>query len=367
MLKSNYEGILISEQSAGKKSGNVEIFPNQMKFTSADGDITLLPLSDMQVSTGGAANRYLYFKFKSGFTFYTDDSEILNHADIKYLKDTGKEVKGFRHRKRLLWVTFSLTGVLLVLALVWFVFNTNLVIKMVVNQIPRDLELSLSQTLKEQALEGKKIIEDEKLMAELNKIIGPLLQHGDTSPYSFNFTVIEDSTINAFALPGGAVIIHSGLLQKAGSAEEIAGVLAHEISHVTLRHHMRGLVSNLSLMLIFRGLVGDITGISASLINAGATLGSLSYSRGFEKEADVNGLKILERSKINSQGMIDFFDKLSKEHAMPEETDFLSTHPNPGNRKKYLEKLQNDNIIAKKLDIDLTLIHRIIQQQKNAN
>ena len=123
------------------------------------------------------------------------------------------------------------------------------------------------------------------------------------------FFIIEADEVNAFALPGGKIVIHSGLLTRAESWEEVAGVLSHEIAHVTQRHHIRGVISKLGVFTIVSFLIGDGTAVAATISEMGGQLESLAYSRSFEKEADNKGWDFLEQANINPEGMIVFFQK----------------------------------------------------------
>lgn len=143
------------------------------------------------------------------------------------------------------------------------------------------------------------------------------------SNYRYQFHVVVDPQINAYALPGGQIVVNTGLLKAADGAGEVAGVLAHEISHVELRHSLRNLVHALG----WRALLGVALGnFSDGLWGDLATrLGNLSYSRELESEADKEGLEILRRAGVTPHGMETFFKKMAarKDNG----PTLLSTHP----------------------------------------
>lgn len=159
--------------------------------------------------------------------------------------------------------------------------------------------------------------------------------------YPYSFTVIQEQSINAFALPGGPVFIHSGLLKAADNESQLAGVMAHEISHVALRHGTSQ-ASKANLLQIPAALAGAVlgSGAGAEVGRLGMSLALqgvlLKYSRTAESEADALGARIMSQAGYNPIEMARFFQKLEQggDSRAPE---FLSDHPNPGNRVKAVE------------------------------
>ena len=178
---------------------------------------------------------------------------------------------------------------------------------------------------------------DERAQRYVEQLVIPLLGALGETPFEFRFMVSRSEEVNAFALPGGFVIVNLGLLRNATSGAEIAAVLAHEISHVTARHATKRLAGNLgagaALALVF-GFV-DL-GAPAYTV---AHLSGLQYERGQEREADELGRALLVRAGISPLGMATFFERLSTAPTPPE---LLSTHPDPGDRaeKARLESTQ---------------------------
>jgi predicted Zn-dependent protease len=149
--------------------------------------------------------------------------------------------------------------------------------------------------------------------------IGKRLTQG--SAYRYEFYVAEDKSVNAYAMPGGFIVVHSGLLALAASADEIAGVLAHEVAHVERRHSLRSMAKSVGLyatVAIFLGDFGRLAGAAADLLN-------LKFSRDNERDADSTGLSLLVKAGLEPAPMAAFFRKMAAESvAIPA---FLSTHP----------------------------------------
>jgi predicted Zn-dependent protease len=146
--------------------------------------------------------------------------------------------------------------------------------------------------------------------------------------------------VNAFAAPGGHIVVFQGLIEESGSADELAGVLAHELQHVLKRHSTRMLVQHASTGLIISALTGDVSGAIAFGLEAARTLGALSYSRAMEEEADAEGLKMMTATGFDPDGMIAFFDTMQKRSGeIPQFLTYLSTHPSTEERIERLRRL----------------------------
>ena len=159
--------------------------------------------------------------------------------------------------------------------------------------------------------------------------IGAKLTAG--SPYKYQFHLVENKTVNAFAMPGGYVVVHTGLIERASGAEELAGVLAHEVQHVEKRHSLKAMAHSLGLGVATSILLGDASG---SVIGIAQELSRLSFSRESEAEADTDGLKALARADINPQGLKTFFKKMAEEDAKDKLglPAILSSHPASADR-----------------------------------
>jgi predicted Zn-dependent protease len=177
----------------------------------------------------------------------------------------------------------------------------------------------------------------------LDAIVATLASTVPASPYRFRVVVADYAVVNAVAAPGGHIIVFRGLLERTESAEELAGVLAHELQHVVRRHVARAVVQHTSTGLVLGALAGDASGLVA--LEAARALGTLHYSRQHELEADAEGLRMLVAAGIDPQGMIAFFDGLRK-NAPQEETEresgflgYLATHPGDHERVARLTAL----------------------------
>ncbi|MFQ5561398.1 MAG: M48 family metallopeptidase, partial [Nitrospinota bacterium] len=163
------------------------------------------------------------------------------------------------------------------------------------------------------------------------------------SRFVYRWFVAKQPELNAFAAPGGVVVVFSGLLKSIRTPEELAGVLAHEIAHAELRHSLLLLVKNLGIRALISFTIGDFSG--GALTEALAGLTELKFSRDAEREADLDGLRRLQEAQIDPRGMVSFFELMEKKSSL-NPPEILSTHPAPKDR---LETLRNA-VSALKID-----------------
>lgn len=195
---------------------------------------------------------------------------------------------------------------------------------------------SFSQSIKSQS----KMVNNEAQLEYLNGIGQKLAKLMGRDEFTYEFDIVDDPTPNAFALPGGKIFFHTGMLQLMDSEAELAGVLAHEIAHSVLSHSYKqigesaltGTASNL-----LSSVVGRKAGLATQL---GEGLLSKKFSRGKEKQSDVLGLRVLNAAGYSADGLYNVMAKLKQ---LSGESSFgeslLSSHPAPAERMRYLEEL----------------------------
>src|SRR5688572_15812715 len=183
-------------------------------------------------------------------------------------------------------------------------------------------------------------LDDAEIADYLATLGGRLAQHSAGARQDFEFFAVRDHTINAFALPGGFVGVHTGLLTTAESESEVASVLAHEIAHVTQRHIARMLGQQQQMQLPMLAAIAaaillgrsrpDLASGAAAAATAGAVQTQLSYSRDFEREADRIGFQALEAAGFDVHEMGTFFEKMQRGTRISDDgtlPGYLRTHP----------------------------------------
>ena len=253
-----------------------------------------------------------------------------------------------RHKRTLRWVCLVAVLLVLVLAAVagWGIYRGVLRLKDVVAvniptiRLPLEWEKPLGDSALEQ-LRGKyQFIDDRQVLDPLERLAAPLLSAPANGSDRYTLFVTTSKEINAFALPGGTIVFHRGLLERARAAEEIQGVLAHEMAHVQKRHGVLQIVQNLGMDFAIQTLQGEDSRVLNSLIRDSGQLLSLKFSRDHERVADDLGWELLERVQINPRGMGDFFaglNAIAVSGSAPT-IPLLSTHPAPQERMERLAK-----------------------------
>jgi beta-barrel assembly-enhancing protease len=205
-------------------------------------------------------------------------------------------------------------------------------------------DIQLGQEAATQVQQQQPVVQNAQLTSYLNSLAKRLASttHGQSEfPYKVNAIASKD--INAFALPGGPIFVYTALIQEASNEGELAGVLAHEMTHVKLRHGTNQATEanliELPLALAEKAAGNSMLGQLGQLgISLGVNSVLLKMSRGHESEADYNGAQTMAEAGYNPLAMAQFFQKLeAKGGSESRLTQFLSDHPNPGNRVKAVQ------------------------------
>lgn len=217
-----------------------------------------------------------------------------------------------------------------------------------VNFYSLEKEIALGKQLAQEVERQAKIIDDPTIAEYVNRVGQNLVRNSDAK-VPFTIKVLDTDEVNAFALPGGFFFVNSGLILKADTEAELAGVMAHEIAHVAARHGTRQAT---------RGEIAQIGMIAASIVvpygwtgyaalqgaSMAIPLGFLQFSRGMEREADYLGLQYMYKTGYDPTAFVDFFEKVqSMEKKKPGTVSkVFSTHPMTDDRiKASQEEIQN--------------------------
>lgn len=231
------------------------------------------------------------------------------------------------------------------------------VAKQAATLIPIETEVKLGNQLLEQVI-GKGKEDTAK-----SRLIQSFFQSTTfQSPFPVQVHVVNEEIVNAFAIPGGHIVVYQGILKKMSHYSQLAGLLAHEVSHTNGRHSARSLLRMAGTAILFSMLFGDITGLAAIMAENAESLRSLQYSRALEYEADKNGYDQLKSAKISPNGMIQLFDMLGKESSSNHIPAFLQTHPQIEDRiMKIKETIKSDPF----KDVNHPALSKLFQELKS--
>jgi len=222
-----------------------------------------------------------------------------------------------------------------------------------VNFYSIEKEIAIGKGLAQQVEKQAKIVNDPVISEYVNRVGQNLVRNSDAK-VPFTIKVIDSEEVNAFALPGGFFFVNTGLILKADSEAELAGVMAHEIAHVAARHGTkqatRGEIAQLATIPLIIMTYGTWTGYgiyqAASIL---VPIGFLKFSRGFEAEADMLGLEYMYKAGYDPTAFVDFFEKIETMEKRKPGTlaKVFSTHPPTDDRIKAAQKNIQEILVAK--------------------
>ncbi len=236
-------------------------------------------------------------------------------------------------------------------------------IKLPKNKYTPEEDVKLGEKAAAEVRKEYPIIEDEAIARYLTMLGDRLVAAAPSElkqpVYKYSFTPVNLKEINAFALPGGPMFVHRGMFDAAASEGEVTGVMAHELSHVLLRHGTANASKAQNPWLQIgqiAGIVGGavVGGGAGSAIMQGSQFGLgtllLRYSRDFEKQADLLGSQIMARAGYDPRELAHMFETIERESKGESSPQWMSSHPNPGNRTAYITKEAEALTIAKAAD-----------------
>ncbi len=214
------------------------------------------------------------------------------------------------------------------------------------NKYTPEQDVQIGQQAAEEVRKTYPVINDEEIQQYLTTL-GERLVHAsppelNKSVYQYSFTPVNAKEINAFALPGGPMFINRGMIESAETEGEIAGVMAHELSHVLLRHGTANATKAQGFQLgaLAGAIAGAVVGGNlGEIISQGSQFGlgtwMLRYSREYEKQADLLGVQIMARAGYDPRELARVFEHIEQQGGAGG-PQWLSDHPNPGNRTEYI-------------------------------
>ena len=238
-------------------------------------------------------------------------------------------------RRREVWLVGGLTAA--AFAVVLFVFvGVPVLSGPLARATPVDMEQRMGENFDAQVgaifptcrnAEGQRILD----------ALGDRIAGGADTPFDIRVRAVEAPMVNAFALPGGPVLITDGLIAEAESPDELAAVVAHEIAHVELRHVMQAVWRNLGMGMLLDLVVGGGTGAGQQAVILAGQASDLTYSRDAELQADARGQALLHAAGLSSTGMAPFFERIARAEGagrLGETVEFMNSHPDSNRRAR---------------------------------
>jgi Zn-dependent protease with chaperone function len=341
----------LAEFGGGMQPGHLSVHSHAIRFESK-GRTVEWPLAEVQVQLGGHDGRQIFLSRvgQPQSCISTGDFSVLDHEVLRF-GPLQEQVARLRQQSKALPIGWLVCGglfLVLVLGVVGLFLQKGRLSRSLAAQVPLAWETQLGESIYAQVSRTSTLLTNHVAFNnQLRVVTNALLPAIRDSAILFQFHIVEDTNLNAFAVPGGQVFINTGLLQAVKRPEELAGVLAHEVAHVTRRHGLRKVIENAGMSLLIRALLGDAEGLLAAAGNTSQFLLNQSFSRDFEREADEVGWDYLVSAGIDPRGMIDFFETMKREQEKSSTGraanlfPILSTHPATDERMERLQKRWN--------------------------
>jgi predicted Zn-dependent protease len=347
----------------------IEVTATEVRATADNGDVLVWPLASLEVTPGGYDGDFVFLRSPAQpATLSTTDLTV-----VERLAEVGGPAMAARlgsvrkHRGAAsFWRTFSLVAAsLTALALVALVLATPTLLSWSVGLLPTSLDRELGDLAATDAVASGDVVEDPRVVAFVETIVARLREAGPGSEHTYRVSVVENDEVNAFALPGGQIVVWTGLLREAESAEQVAGVLAHELAHVERRHGLRNVAHRAGIALGLRLLVaiflgGDLDGFTSLAADVAVIAASNDYNQDQESEADADAVVRMHAAGLDPTALAGFFRVMSREGAgeLPGLAQWLSTHPDHQSRTDAIEAQARalGPVTARPLGVDLDAV-----------
>lgn len=346
-----HTAIYYDGQTNQPHQAQIEVFGNSLSIYYDEKKVVwAISEIDYAEFSGEGKTMLQYGAFPHQYLEYYNDSPLAQVLKGYLPKPkSGVEIVAKQYNAIVKGALISIVILSAIAALIYFVILPSIA-SYVAGKIPVSTEIALGNKFYES------FIGDSEIDAEKSKLLNDFAQKIDfETKYPLKFTVVKDKQVNAFALPGGNVVVFSGILEKIKSTEELAALLSHEVTHVKERHSLKGLARSLAGSLLISVVFGDTGALGSVLANQADDIYQLGFSRGMEKEADLEGLQIMNHNHLDPRGMVHLMERLQEEEQKQGSKMFayLDSHPMTEERITYIKENLQDKTgsINKNLDI----------------
>jgi predicted Zn-dependent protease len=330
----------------GSAAGQAKLDRWRLTFESPDKNLEI-PLSRLDIQVSSEENDESVFLADStqrDWMIQVYDPAFLRENFLVQQAHTRHQLKAMANEgemnRRLRVTLWFVVGFLLLAVLAAAL--TKLMVRGLVARIPLQWEQEIGAQVMAEVKTMFPMVQDPKVFARVDKSVAPLINALPASAVQYQFYVVQEDLPNAFALPGGHVVITTGLLDLAERPEQLAGVVAHEIAHVTERHGFRKIISAAGPYLMCQLFLSRSSGLFGMLGESSELLVRQSFSQEYELEADSVGWDYLVRANIDPRGMTEMLHKLELEQKSRQDGQksfaAFSSHPATEKRIRKLEE-----------------------------
>ena len=340
-------GVFCKELPNGRASANITLDFSSIRARTSVGDEYVLRYSDINLEIGGSSGRMVFCRnADKTVTIFCEEKQFpkaLENASSGELRSELERVMGKRKQEsRRGWGMFWIYSAIAVLLIIGAYFGIKQGAKAAVHSLPFSVDEKIGELSQSSMDDGFREVDDPKVVKAIEAIIVRLEPHSAIPDVKYQVRVIDSPIMNAYALPGGYITVFTGLIAESDSAEEVAGVIAHEMAHVTKRHGLERVTGQVGIVIGIQLLLGDVSGLLALGVELGQYATQNSYSRLQETEADLEGARMMHDAGIDPTSVVTLFEDLKSDDplGLPE---WMSTHPDTQGRidrlKEYAKTL----------------------------
>ena len=342
-----FQGGVFSEDIPGGRSGvEITVKTYELLATTPDGSEFRLPFTDVEFERGGSSGKMIFCRntdrsltiFCENRQFLPTLERIAGPALYGQLEEFRSNTKSKKRASRR-----NLVFLLLLIAGIGFggYYGLRLAAHGLVAALPTSFDQQLGKTAFESMEHPGVEVDDPVVVDAITQIVERLKPHGATDDFEYTVRVMDYPIMNAYALPGGYIVVFTGLIEKSERPEQVAGVIAHEMAHVTKRHGLKRLAQSAGAAVAFSLLLGDVEGILALAVGLFEFATINAYSRDDETEADLEGVRMLYEAGIDPIGLAEFFAIMEKEEigTAPAMPGWFSTHPEHQHRVNDITRI----------------------------
>lgn len=343
MSSARWQAVYLDGQSAVRHPATVQLSAERLLITTESGTVRSWPHGQIRQTQGSYAGEHVRLEFGESpvETLVIRDHSLLER--LHAVASSGSRRVRHLHppsvrSARLRWTALAaLVAIGATIGL--YRWGLPLLAESLTPHIPLSWEARLGRAAVAALAPPEARCTDQRLLEVLHYITERLTSVHAPLPYNFQLYLVDRPIVNALATPDGSIVIFRRLFEKTHSAEELAGVLAHEMQHIAKRHVTTLLIEQTASSLLLAALSGDMASGLAYGLEAAGTMGLLRYSRAFEAEADLAGLHSLRKAGIDQAGMIRFFETLHRHKPEGDQVlAYLSSHPSTESRIQALQR-----------------------------
>ena len=338
-MRLDWEAAYLDGRSAARRRATVRIGRTALEITLADTRTRMRwPYPEIRQTQGTYAGEHV--RLERGGEL-AEALLVSDAAFLSALRETAPDTRFHDPARRRFRVGLTLaagaaaTGI----ALALYLLGLPAAAAVAAARVPVAWEAKLGDAIMDHVAPSSARCDDAARQARIEAVAAAVLRPAQPTGYAFRITVVNSSVVNAIAAPGGSIVVFRGLLDRTDSAEELAGVLAHEFQHVLRRHTTRAILQQASAGILMAAVVGDVSAVVAFGLEGARMLGDLSMSRQAEAEADREGMRLLHAADIDTVGMVTVFEKLAQLHGDPGRGKYLLSHPAPQERLASMRAL----------------------------